>query len=128
MNTIIEIIGLVGLTIIFTNGRITEKLRALAVKKNEIIGEFLECSLCVGFWVGFLYSFFFRDGDITISESLLCDFLYGGMISIISLLIDIKLEHLRLKNELLRWEKAQIETTGRSEDSLQGQDKSNTSK
>jgi len=96
----IKIIGLIGLTIIITNGRITESLRAWLYSKTEIIGAFLECSMCVGFWIGSLYSFLFvRQMNVCLDIVI-----FGGMISLLSYMVDLLLEHIKVKNELL-WRK-----------------------
>jgi len=106
----ITIIGLIGLTIILTNGLITEAFRKWLYSKNDFLGEAAECSLCIGFWMGAVYSYCYRQ------EPIVQDILYGAMIAVLAYLIDFVLDNLRAKNELLWWESSQTKSTSGEED------------
>ena len=78
-----EIVGLIGATLIFTSGYIFDSLRAVAARTNRHLGMFIACSMCIGFWTGFIYCLAFRE------ELLLKDkILFGCCISIFSYVID----------------------------------------
>ena len=49
---IIDILTIIGLTIVITTSSITKPLREWVAKKSLFFGELLGCSLCTGFWVG----------------------------------------------------------------------------
>lgn len=96
----IEIVGLIGITIIITNGIVTEKLRQFVLLKFNLFGRMLSCAMCVGMWAGLLFSFFILH-KMKIN-TILYDILYGGMISIVSHSIDTILEKFKLTNDILR--------------------------
>lgn len=76
------IFGCVGLTLIVTTGRIFSPLRiylrGFVVPHNplRILGELLSCSMCSGFWVGFLWSWLIAGSSFTTG------FLWGGVVSL----------------------------------------------
>ena len=78
-----EIVGLIGATLIFTSAYIFDAIRMALARLNNHLGVFAACSMCVGFWVGVLYSYFFRK-DLTHIEM----FLFGCCISILSYATD----------------------------------------
>lgn len=94
-----EILGLIGFTIVITNGYITEKLRYWVLEKNNFFGTLFSCSMCIGFWVGLLYSIFLREQPI--KESLL----FGFSISLMAHFTDTILNFLGVADELLWWKK-----------------------
>ena len=61
------LIGCIGITLIITTGKIFAPLRVylkgFSVQYNplRVLGELLSCSMCSGFWVGFIWSFFAYD-------------------------------------------------------------------
>jgi len=82
------IIGCIGLTIIVTTGKVLAPLRVYLTgfKHNanpfKILGNMVSCSMCTGFWVGFLWSLLF------LSKPILESILWGGMISLVSYATD----------------------------------------
>ena len=52
---IIDILTIVGLTIIITTSKMLKPFREFASVKSLFIGELLSCSLCTGFWVGIFF-------------------------------------------------------------------------
>ena len=80
----IEIVGLIGATLIFTSGYIFDPLRLRAAKLNGHLGYYVACSMCIGFATGFLYCFVFRE-ELSVIES----FLFGCCISILSYIADV---------------------------------------
>lgn len=45
-----------GLTLIITGSRIMEPLRRLGRKASDLLGYFLGCPMCMGFWISALLS------------------------------------------------------------------------
>jgi hypothetical protein len=79
-----EIVGLIGATLIFTSGYIFDELRNLAAKINKHFGIFVACSMCIGFWAGFAYCYFYRK-EFALVEA----FLFGCSISLLAYVTDI---------------------------------------
>ena len=83
-----EVIGLIGITLVISAGKIFEPLRdwLLGFEKEynplRVIGNLLNCSMCCGFWVGFLWGFFVSQFSWPVALIL------GGLISITSLATD----------------------------------------
>lgn len=79
-----EFLGLVGLTLALASGKILEPLRNRLRRfvhpwnPGRWLAELLSCSMCTGFWVGFLYGL--AQGDHVLGCMLL-----GGIISILSM-------------------------------------------
>ena len=82
------ILGCVGLTLIITTGKVFAPLRKFLVsfKRNlnpfKILGNLLSCSMCTGFWIGFLWSWLLTTTPVL--ESIL----WGGLISLASYTAD----------------------------------------
>lgn len=80
-----EIIGLIGLTLVVSTGRIFQPLREwlLGFEKStnvlRVLGELMSCSMCSGVWVGFLWGLFVERLGMAHSVIL------GGVISVASL-------------------------------------------
>lgn len=78
------IFGCVGLTLIITTGKVFAPLRiylrGFVVPYNplRILGELLSCSMCSGFWIGFLWSW------LIVANGIADSFLWGGVISLAS--------------------------------------------
>ena len=68
----VSIVGLVGLTIIVTWGKIAARLRLLSP-------DFFGCALCVGFWIGLA-------GAIVRWEGLFEAVVTAGAVSVLSML------------------------------------------
>lgn len=83
--------GCVGITLIITAGKIFEGLRdyltGFRYWYNPLrqIGVLMKCSMCTGFWVGFLWNI------IIIGETVLGSVLWGGVVSIVAYAIDMVL-------------------------------------
>ena len=83
-----EVIGLVGVTLVISAGRIFEPLRdwLMGFEKEynplRILGMLLGCSMCCGVWVGFLWGVL---GERLPWSSAL---ILGGLISITALVAD----------------------------------------
>ena len=79
--------GLVGVTLVISVGKVFDPLRLwlLGFEKRinplRIFGDLLSCSMCVGWWVGFLWVLLHRGGlDAAI--------LSGGLVSITAYVTD----------------------------------------
>lgn len=81
---ILDFIGLVGATLIFTWSKLFTRVRA-------IYPTFLECSMCVGFWVG-VAGYEARD-----QRSLYDAFLTGCSISLLSYTTTLLFRRLQAK-------------------------------
>jgi len=83
-----EVVGLIGVTLVITAGRIFESLREwlLTFEKPynpfRIAGELLRCSMCCGIWVGFLWGVLVKQWPWYVALVL------GGCISIASITAD----------------------------------------
>jgi len=83
-----EIVGLIGMTLVLSVGRIFAPLRAWLLGFENpfnvlrLGGELLSCSMCCGVWVGFLWGFFVEGFAVSHALAL------GGVISISSLVVD----------------------------------------
>jgi len=83
-----EVIGLIGVTLVISAGRIFEPLREwfLGFQKEyspfRIVGNLLSCSMCCGVWVGFLWGFLVEQWAWPMA------LVFGGLISITSLVAD----------------------------------------
>ncbi|MBW2168497.1 MAG: hypothetical protein JRG69_04395 [Deltaproteobacteria bacterium] len=83
-----EIVGLIGVTLVFSAGRIFEPLREwLSGFQNawspfSVLGDLLHCSMCCGVWIGFLWAFFAEGWPWYAA------LVFGGCISIASLVTD----------------------------------------
>ncbi len=71
MYSSIEIIGLIGATIIFTSGYVFNWLHLIAAKISKTLSTFLACAMCMGFWTGFIYSAIFHN-DLSVLSWVLC--------------------------------------------------------
>jgi len=78
-----EIVGLVGVTIVVSTGKIFNGLRkflkSFEKKYNPLrwLGELISCSMCTGVWVGAIWVYFHSG---TIGEIVV----FGGFISVVS--------------------------------------------
>ena len=52
---IIDILTIVGLTIIITTSKMLKPFREFVSTRSIFFGELLSCSLCTGFWVGLFF-------------------------------------------------------------------------
>jgi hypothetical protein len=83
-----EVMGLIGVVLVITAGRIFEPLRDWLMgfdKKTNVmrlLGELLSCSMCCGVWIGFLWAFFVEGASWTVA------LIFGGCISIAALVAD----------------------------------------
>lgn len=83
-----EVVGLIGVVLVLSAGRIFDPLRDwLLTWENKLnplrwAGELLQCSMCCGVWVGFLWGFF-AEGWAWHTA-----LVFGGCISIASLVTD----------------------------------------
>ncbi len=82
------ILGCVGITLIIVTGKVSKPLRMYLVgfrynlNPLKILGNLLSCSMCSGFWIGFLWSWL-------LSQNLVLEsILWGGLISLVSYTID----------------------------------------
>jgi len=83
MNILITFLGLAALTFILCTGFLP--LQVLKEKiKNDALIYFLDCCLCMGFWIGILY--FYIDHPITTFNLLLIYnmFIKGAIVSILA--------------------------------------------
>jgi hypothetical protein len=48
-----QLVAMTGTTIVIVYGSIFDRPRNWLKSKHLLLNEFLSCSLCVGFWVGF---------------------------------------------------------------------------
>jgi hypothetical protein len=67
MNMYLTLFGLVGLTIIISTGAIFEKTRDLISSKSKFFGELISCPMCLGFWVGLIFSFIYKQDPFVLS-------------------------------------------------------------
>lgn len=80
-----EILGLAGVTLVISTGRIFQPLRdwLLGFQKPtnvlKVFGELMSCSMCSGVWVGFLWGWFVE--GFPVAHSLVM----GGVISVASM-------------------------------------------
>lgn len=83
-----EVVGLVGVTLVLSAGRIFESLREWllgfhnAWSPFRVVGELLRCSMCCGMWVGWFWGFF------VMGLSWYGSLILGGLISLTSLATD----------------------------------------
>lgn len=83
-----EVMGLIGVVLVITAGRIFDPLRDWLLGFNKktnllrLLGELLSCSMCSGVWVGFLWAFFVEQASWPVA------LIFGGCISIASLVVD----------------------------------------
>lgn len=81
-------LGCIGITLIITSGKVFAPLRKFLLSfKNGInpmkwLGLLLSCPMCTGWWVGFLWSYFF------LGAQLLGAVLVGGLISLMAYAAD----------------------------------------
>ena len=95
-----EILGLIGITMIITNGLITESFRDLLFSKIEFLGRMMECGMCIGFWAGLFYKFAQRESFVNV-------ILFAATISLLSHIVDIVMA--RIKYGMLRREETETE-------------------
>lgn len=80
----LQLIACVGLTSILIYGSIFNKPRTWLKGRHKIIQDFLSCSMCIGFWVGLIYSLVLNDTihhHITIAlASSACCWLYDSVV------------------------------------------------
>ena len=76
-----HILGLAGITLIFTSASIFKPLRDL-LKKWPLIYNYITCSMCIGFPIGLLY------GLLIVEKSIIYSILLGGSVSLISYFLD----------------------------------------
>ena len=69
----------------------------------------VNCAMCVGFWIGLIYSVF----HFSIREAIL----HAAIISVGACIVDQLLENLKVKNELLRGQKDITATEGSNNNS-----------
>jgi len=98
---ILKCLGLVGFTLILTNGYITENFRFWLVNKNKVLGRFFSCSMCVGFWVGFIYFYCYLLSKTV--ETIFGCILFGSAISFMSCLSDSLINFLKVNDGMLWW-------------------------
>ncbi len=83
MVSLTEILGIVGLVLIVTNSYIFDPVRLRLSNKYPILGTFISCSQCLGFWVGLGVSFFILD------EPWGGYLVFAGLISLSSYVVDL---------------------------------------
>lgn len=76
-----HILGLAGVTLIFTSASIFKPLRNL-LKKWPPVYNYITCSMCIGFPIGLLY------GLLIVEKSIISSILLGGSVSLISYFFD----------------------------------------
>ena len=54
---IVDILTIIGLTLIVTTSKLLKPFREWVAKKSLFLGELLGCSLCTGFWMGLTVCF-----------------------------------------------------------------------
>ncbi len=87
LNTITVIIGLVGVTIVISGGKIFDGLRewllGFAVRWNplRLLGVMMSCTMCAGWWVGFVWG-------LTTGHGYGASIIFGGLISVVSFATD----------------------------------------
>lgn len=86
MNTLLTIIGLIGITYIICYSHITNYYKLYLPKFFQ---DLLKCTLCTGFWVGIIYALLFPTGIFFL--------VYGGLISIASCAFD---KYITTQNEI----------------------------
>lgn len=85
-NTITTLVGLIGITIIITGGKIFDGLRkwllgfAIAWNPLRILGEIMSCTMCAGWWVGFVWALCAGHGWASI--------VMGGVVSVAAFTAD----------------------------------------
>lgn len=83
------LVGLVGMTMIVTTGKVFDGLRKYLVgfKRRvnplRILGDMISCSMCTGFWVGFLWKLVMLDGKVVDAV------VAGGVVSLTSYVADL---------------------------------------
>lgn len=83
-----EVVGLIGVTLVLTAGKIFEPLRdwlkGFDKQANplRILGNLMSCSMCCGVWVGFLW------GLLVEGFAWYTALILGGLVSIASLVTD----------------------------------------
>lgn len=75
VNLIIFILVSISITNIIQNGTIFSPLRVLIKNYNEKIYNFIICSTCFGFHIGWLLSFFLPLNDNIILNMFICAFI-----------------------------------------------------
>ena len=78
INFLVLLLGSVGLTIILSGSSLFDRPREIIMSKSALIGELVECPMCLGMWVGFATSLCFLD------NTLFYAMYYGGMVSLLS--------------------------------------------
>ena len=76
-----HLLGLAGVTLIFTSASIFKPLRNL-LKKWPPVYNYITCSMCIGFPIGLLYSF------LILKKAVFPSILLGGSVSLISYFLD----------------------------------------
>ena len=77
----------VGITIILTSSSIFSKFRSLVSNFGDIFEEFIHCPMCVGFWVGFIFSIYYSIDPI----------LFGPATSVVSWTLYSYIDNLQTK-------------------------------
>lgn len=95
MASLTEILGIVGLVLIVTNSYIFESIRLKLSHKYPMLGTFISCSQCLGFWVGLVASFFI------LNEPWGGYLVFAGLISLSSYIIDLMIGLLKEAQDVL---------------------------
>lgn len=86
-----QYVGLVGVTVVLTAGKVFEPVRewllGFRVRSNplRIVGELLACSMCCGWWVGFLWGYGLR--GMAVADAVIA----GGLVGLASYATDTAL-------------------------------------
>ncbi len=87
LNTITTLLGLVGVTIVLSSGKIFDGLRSwlvgFKVRWNPLrfLGEVMSCTMCMGWWIGFLWG-------TAAAQGLGSSVVFGGLVSVASFAAD----------------------------------------
>ncbi len=60
VDLLIFTLGCAGVTIIIVSSVVMEPVRSFVEKKSASLGKLINCSMCSGFWVGLIASFFYE--------------------------------------------------------------------
>lgn len=86
---ILDLLSIVGITLIITRSKIFKPLRELASSTGDFLGELFSCPMCMGVWVGL--------GFIFMPENAKSALYYPSIGSLASYTIFLILERVKIK-------------------------------
>ncbi len=61
---IFQTFTLIGCCLILKYGKILNPIRDFLIKRSDFLKELFSCCMCLGFWVGIVWGYFFSGFDV----------------------------------------------------------------